>query len=85
MCDVLCQLLFQVDLFFFLSDVVDVDFKVYILEDDVFYDKSFFVFIDSDGYLFFFFVDGMFGSFVDEVCYFFEFVDIEYFFCCFQV
>ena len=45
--DVLCQLPFQADLLFFLSDVVDADLKAHILEDDALYDKSFPVFIDS--------------------------------------
>ena len=83
--DVLCQLPFQADLLFFLSDVVDADLKAHILEDDALYDKSFPVFIDSDGHSFLLLADGTCGSFVDEVRYLFELADIEYLFCRFQV
>ena len=83
--NVLCQLPFQTDLFLFLSDIVDTDFKTHILEDDALHNEGLSVLVDRDGHPFLFFADGAFGGFVDEVRYLFQFADVEYLFCRFKV
>ena len=78
MSNVLSELTFQTYLFLFQSDIINTYFKTHILEDNTFYDKVFTVFVNGDGHSFLFLTGCAFGSFIDEVCDFFQFTDSKY-------
>ena len=83
---VLCQLPFQVYLFFFLSDIIDRNLKAGILKDDTFHDKGSSVFIDCDRHSLFIFSSRTLSLvLVDEVDDLFQFADSKDFFRSFQV
>ena len=84
--DILGQLAFESNLFFFLGNVVDGNLEAGILEDDTFYDKCPSILIDGDRHSFFTFSSRTFLLIlIDKMNDLLQFADGKDFFCCFQV